>query len=71
MAVVLMLDLAVAWARVLVGPHFPLDMVGVAAGAYAAVMPLRRTVGEPCAELAERRYRVLLARVFSAGWMRG
>lgn len=70
----LVTGLCVAWARVFLGVHFPLDMagaVGVVAVAHAAVTPLWRTVGEPIAELAERVYRSLLARPIAAGWIRG
>lgn len=71
---VLMLDLAVAWARIFVGVHFPLDMLGaavVAVGAYGAVTPVWRTVGEPITELAERLYHIVFARPIAAGWIRG
>lgn len=59
----LLAGLCVAWARVFLGVHFPLDMVGavgVAAGAYLVMTPLWRKAGEPITALAEQLYRRLL-----------
>lgn len=72
-AVVLAGGLVVAWARVFLGVHFPLDMVGavaVAAMAYAVVLPLWRTWGDTVIHLVERLYRAILARPIAAGWLR-
>lgn len=66
----LLAGLSVAWARVFLGVHFPLDMAGavvVAALAYAGVTPLWRKVGEPLTTLAERLYRKGLAFIPSTG----
>lgn len=64
---------AVAWARVFLGVHFPLDMVGavaVAGAAHAVVSPLWRAAGGSLVHQFERLYRVLLARPIAAGWVR-
>lgn len=71
--ITLLLGLCVAWARVFLGVHFPLDMagaVGVAGIAYAAVTPPWHRAGRPMTDLAERLYRQILARPISAGWIR-
>ena len=72
-AVTLLMGLCVAWARVFLGVHFPLDMVGavaVSAVAYAIVSPLWRMAGDALTVLAERLYRTVLARPIAAGWLR-
>jgi undecaprenyl-diphosphatase len=71
--VTLLMSLCVAWARVFLGVHFPLDMVGavaVAAVAYAIVSPLWRIAGNTVIVLSERLYRMVLARPIAAGWIR-
>jgi undecaprenyl-diphosphatase len=65
--------LFVAWARVFLGVHFPLDMAGavaVAGTAYALVTPLWRRAGKPLTDLAQRLHRRALARPIAAGWIR-
>lgn len=72
-AVTLLIGLCVAWARVFLGVHFPLDMGGavvVAGVVYVAVSPVWRKTAIPCTNLAEKLYRVLLARPIAAGWVR-
>ena len=72
-AAVLGAGVAVAWARIFLGLHFPLDMVGgvgVAALAYVLLAPLWRRAGEPLTNGAERLYRAVLARPIAAGWVR-
>lgn len=57
--VVLLAGAAIAWARVFVGVHFPLDMVGallVAAAVYLAMTPLWRSIGQPVTTAVERPY---------------
>ena len=69
----LLTGLCVAWARVFLGVHFPLDMVGaigVAGIAYAVVTPLWRQAGHPISDLAERLHRLALARPIAARWIR-
>ena len=69
----LLIGLCVAWARVFLGVHFPLDMVGavvVACFAYGVISPPWRTLGEPLANLFERLYRTFLARPIAHGWIR-
>lgn len=70
---VLLLDLAVAWARVFVGVHFPLDMigaVGVACAAYVVTLPLWRIGGDALTAYAERIYRKIFSRPITSGWVR-
>lgn len=70
---VLATGFAVAWARVFVGVHFPLDMVGavaVAGVAYVVISPLWRKAGDTMTTLAEQLYRMILARPIAAGWAR-
>lgn len=64
---------AVAWARVFLGVHFPLDMIGavaVACAAYALIAPLWRLGGTPVTHAAIMLYRKLFARPISLGWLR-
>jgi undecaprenyl-diphosphatase len=64
---------AVAWARVFLGVHFPLDMVGavaVACVAYALIAPLWRLAGTPVTRSAIELYRKLLAKPIARGWLR-
>ena len=65
--------LCVAWARIYLGVHFALDMLGaagVAACSYLIVSPLWRRAGMAITGLAERLYRTVLARPIAAGWIR-
>ncbi len=64
---------AVAWARVFLGLHFPLDLAGgvvVAGVTYVLVAPVWRTAGAARVNGAEQLYRTLLARPIAAGWVR-
>lgn len=70
---ILVTGLGVAWARVFLGVHFPLDMVGsvgVAALVYAAVTPLWRAFGAAVVALGERLYRRVLSLPIALGWIR-
>ncbi|WP_376767461.1 hypothetical protein [Paludibacterium denitrificans] len=71
--VTLLTGLCVAWARVFLGVHFPLDMagaVGVAAVTYAVVSPIWRMLSASITDLAESMYRRILARPIGMGWIR-
>jgi undecaprenyl-diphosphatase len=71
--VTLAVGLCVAWARIFLGVHFPLDMlgaVGVAAFSYAIVSPLWRRAGSAITSVAQRLYQMTFARAISAGWFR-
>ena len=64
--------IAVAWARVFLGVHFPLDMVGavvVASAAHAVISPLWRKVGDAVTHTIEQMYRTVLAHPIAAGWI--
>ncbi|MFM0467681.1 phosphatase PAP2 family protein [Paraburkholderia strydomiana] len=68
----LLAGLAVAWARVFVGVHFPLDMAGavaVACIACALVAPLWRMSGAALTRGLITVYRKLLAWPIGRGWL--
>lgn len=70
---VLACALSVAWARVFLGVHYPLDMAGAALAAIAAwamTAPLWKTAGAAATDLAERAYRQVFARPIAAGWVK-
>ncbi|TQK05633.1 phosphatase PAP2 family protein [Herbaspirillum sp. SJZ107] len=73
-AALLPLAAVVAWARVFLGVHWPLDMIGALGVAIAVALLFRSTaVDGPCAALAESMatlYRRLLARPIARGWLR-
>lgn len=65
--------LAVAWARVFLGVHFPLDMVGavgVAALSCIIAASLWRRMGAATMDLAETLYRAVLAKPIARQWIR-
>ena len=69
----LTVGLGVAWARVFLGLHFPLDMLGaagVACFSYAVLSPLWRRTGERVTGFAERFYRRCMAWPIAQGWLR-
>ncbi|MDB5782657.1 phosphatase PAP2 family protein [Caballeronia mineralivorans] len=69
----LLAGVSVAWARVFLGVHFPLDMFGAAAVAgvaYALIAPLWHLVGNAVTRWAIVVYRKLLARPIALGWLR-
>jgi undecaprenyl-diphosphatase len=70
---VLLLGLCVAWARIYLGVHFPLDMVGavaVALSVYVAISPLWHRFGAGLASWACAIYLRLLAWPIAKGWIR-
>lgn len=72
-AAVLTTGFAVAWARVFLGVHFPLDMLGavaVAGVAYVVISPLWRIAGDTFTNQAAQLYRAVLARPIAFGWIR-
>ncbi|OQS20250.1 phosphatase PAP2 family protein [Chromobacterium violaceum] len=72
-AITLLAGLIVAWARIYLGVHFPLDMVGavaVAGMALAAISPLWCRKGSELTQLIEQFYRFLLAKPIAMGWIR-
>ncbi len=65
--------LGVAWARIFIGLHFPLDMLGaagVACFSYVALSPLWRHTGSRLTRFVERLYRSFMAWPIAQGWMR-
>jgi undecaprenyl-diphosphatase len=70
--VILLAGLAVAWARIFIGLHFPLDMagaVGVAVVASLLIAPLWRLFGAHVTRGAIALYRKLLAWPIGRGWL--
>ncbi|SMF37445.1 phosphatase PAP2 family protein [Pseudogulbenkiania subflava] len=70
---VLLASLTVAWARIYLGVHFPLDMVGAVAVSgisQAVVTPLWTRAGDQTTRLALRLYRKLFAWPIATGWIR-
>jgi len=64
---------AVAWARIFLGVHFPLDMigaVGVTAAVYGVVSPIWKRAGAPLTQVAVGAHRRLLAAPIRLGWLR-
>lgn len=64
---------SVAWARIFLSLHFPLDMlgaVGVACFSYVALSPLWRHTGSRLTRFIERLYRSFMAWPIAQGWMR-
>lgn len=69
----LVAGVAVAWARVFLGVHFPLDMLGavvVAGVAYFLLAPFWALGGAAVTRWAIALYRKLLARPIALGWLR-
>jgi undecaprenyl-diphosphatase len=70
----LLAGVLVAWARVFVGVHFPLDMFGavvVAGVAFGLVIPLWYLAGSAVTRWTIMLYRNLLSRPIALGWFRG
>jgi len=69
----LIIGLGVAWARVFLGLHFPLDMLGafgVACLSYLALVPFWWKAGDGLMRLLERMYRMIMRRPIVWGWVR-
>lgn len=72
-AITLLGGICVAWAKIFLGVHFPMDMLGaipVAVIAYAVVSPIWRAVGDQVTGILEPLYRKALARPINWGWAR-
>lgn len=70
--ILLVLALPVAWARIYLGVHFPLDMAGaavVAAAGAVSCFGLRKLFVEPVFSRAEPIYRWLFAPLIRRGWV--
>jgi undecaprenyl-diphosphatase len=69
----LIAGLVVAWSRVFLGVHFPMDMlgaIGVACLTYMAVVPVWRKLGDVLTQFMEWLYRKTMARPIERGWVR-
>lgn len=69
----LFLGACVAWARIFLGVHYPLDMagaVGVVVAVCLFINPIWSRVGERVTEQAEKIYGTLFARPIALGWIR-
>lgn len=70
---VLVAGLSVAWARVFLGVHFPLDMagaLGVSAVVFVALTPAWNKASNSVTGWAELVYRKVLNKPIRAGWVR-
>ncbi|MDR5857773.1 phosphatase PAP2 family protein [Caballeronia sp. LZ062] len=71
-ALIALAGLAVAWSRVRIGVHFPLDMAGALAFAcvgHVLVKPLWNRAGDSLMRMLNALYRRLLAWPISRGWL--
>jgi len=69
----LLAGVSVAWARVFLGVHFPMDMLGavlVACAAYVLIAPAWHLAGVAVTRWTITVYRKLLARPIDLGWLR-
>ena len=67
------MGIAVAWSRIFLGVHFPLDMLGalaVSLFAYLLLLPVWARWGSPFMQAMEKLYRYLLAWPITKGWIR-
>lgn len=67
----LAMGLVVAWARIVLGLHFPLDMLGAVATAcasYVLLSPPWQFAGESLTAMTEAAYRKFLAWPIDRGW---
>ena len=65
--------LAVAWARIFLGVHFPLDMLGaagVAIAVHVATAPVWKHAGPPLTQCAVAIHRRVFAAPIRLGWLR-
>lgn len=72
-AIGLVVGMGVAWARVYLGVHFPLDMlgaVGTAALAYGISTPLWRWWGQGLTRALQQLYRKLMVFPIGRGWVK-
>lgn len=70
--VALVIGVCVAWSRIYLGLHFPLDMLGavvVAAVSYAVIAPLWRKVGSAMTAFAQQLYRSVMTHPIARGWV--
>ena len=69
---ILALGLLVAWARIFLGVHFPLDMVGAVAVVclgWSAIHLIWGSIGNAIVSQIELIYRLSLAQPISRGWI--
>lgn len=72
-AVTMAVGLVVAWGRIYVGVHFPLDMAGaivVSSLCLVILMPIRPWIGLSLLPLVEKIYTVLFTIPLRWGWIR-
>ena len=69
---ILLAGLGVAWSRIFLGVHFPLDMLGsflLSGASYLAVAPAWRHVGVAFTARVQHAYRMILSRPIAWGWL--
>lgn len=72
-AALVLLGLPIAWARIYLGVHYPLDMLGALAMAMCCAWLARRGLGgymEPLYRWASRLHRALFGALITRGWLR-
>lgn len=70
---ILLMGIAVAWARVYLGVHFPLDILGgivVALFAYKLVAKVWSRIGENLSSYLIQIYRLVFAPLINKGWIK-
>lgn len=68
-----LLGLPVAWARIYLGVHFPLDMLGAALVAFGSawlILGEERRLVAPLVQAMQRAYRWVFAGLIEKGWVR-
>lgn len=73
-ALLLLSSIGVAWSRIFLGVHFPLDMLGAtlySSVSYAVVTAQWTRHGTALVDAAERAYRKLCPVPLRTGWLRG
>lgn len=71
--ILLIVSLPVAWARIFVGVHYPIDMMGaiiVAIVSFICVSPLWRAIGAQITRLVELAYGTIFAYFIALGWVK-
>lgn len=72
-ATTMAVGIVVAWARVFLGVHFPLDMLGaivISSVCFAIFIPLRPWIGQTLLPAIEKIYRIVFAIPLRRGWVR-
>lgn len=69
----LVTGLAVAWSRIFLGVHFPLDMlgsIGIACLSHVLILPVWHRIGGIVTTFMESPYRIIMAKPIARGFVR-